>query len=135
MVRGLAPRSRTGLWPWRAALGLLAALCLAVPFAGTAQGATLIRDAEIEDTIRAYATPIFRAAGLNPQSISVYLVQDRSLNAFVTNGLQMFIHTGLLMDAEDPMAVIGVIAHETGHISGGHVVAYVHHDLKKGSIV
>ena len=81
----------------------------------------LIRDAEIEGIIRAYATPLFQAAGLSPQGIRLYLVQDRTLNAFVAGGLNMFINTGLLMQAEHPGQVIGVIAHETGHISGGHL--------------
>lgn len=81
----------------------------------------LIRDAEIESIIRTYATPLFQAAGLSPQGIRLYLVQDRSLNAFVAGGLNMFINTGLLMQAEHPGQVIGVIAHETGHLSGGHL--------------
>ena len=87
-----------------------------------AQQLRLIRDAETENIIRAYATPLFQAAGLSPSAINVYLVRDSSLNAFVTPGLKMFIHTGLLMRAESPLEVIGVIAHETGHIAAGHTV-------------
>jgi predicted Zn-dependent protease len=82
----------------------------------------LIRDAEVESIIRAYATPLFQAAGLNPQAIDVYLVNDSGLNAFVLPGLDMFINTGLLIRADSPLQVIGVIAHETGHIAGGHTV-------------
>jgi predicted Zn-dependent protease len=82
----------------------------------------LIRDAEVESIIRAYATPLFQAAGLSPQAIDVYLVNDSSLNAFVVPGLDMFINTGLLTRAESPLQVIGVIAHETGHLAGGHSV-------------
>lgn len=81
----------------------------------------LIRDAEIENTIRIYATPLFQAAGLSPRGIRLYLVNDRALNAFVAGGLNMFINTGLLIETEEPGEVIGVIAHETGHISGGHL--------------
>ena len=105
------------------ALAVLVMLGALLPTEAKAQ--RIIRDAEIEDTIRIYATPIFQAAGLSPRSINVYIVQDRSLNAFVTNGLQMFIHTGLLMESEDPLQVIGVIAHETGHIAGGHIVGRI----------
>ena len=90
-----------------------------------AQGFSLIRDAEIEHTIRVYSTPLFQAAGLSPQAIDVYLIQDKTLNAFVTGGSNMFINTGLLIRAEDPAQVIGVIAHETGHIAGGHLVGRV----------
>lgn len=86
-----------------------------------AQGVTLIRDAEIEHTIRSYATPILQAAGLSPQAVEIYIIQDRSLNAFVIAGNRMFLHTGLLMRADDPLQLIGVIAHETGHIAGGHI--------------
>jgi predicted Zn-dependent protease len=82
----------------------------------------LIRDAEIEHTIRTYATPLFQAAGLSPSAIDVYLINDDSLNAFVTQGAQMFIHTGLLMASETPLQTIGVIAHETGHLAGGHYI-------------
>lgn len=90
-----------------------------------AQERRIIRDAEIESIIRAYSTPLFQAAGLNPQDIDVYLIQDKTLNAFVAGGQNMFIHTGLLMRSEDPLQLIGVIAHETGHISGGHIAGRI----------
>jgi predicted Zn-dependent protease len=80
-----------------------------------------VRDAEIESIIQKFATPLFRAAGLNADAIRVYLVQDPTLNAFVAGGQNMFIHTGLLMAAQTPNQLIGVIAHETGHIAGGHL--------------
>jgi len=81
----------------------------------------LIRDAEIENTIRAYATPVFLAAGLEPSAINIYLVNDNTLNAFVAGGQNLFINTGLLIKSQSADQVIGVIAHETGHISGGHL--------------
>lgn len=81
----------------------------------------LIRDAEIEHTIRTYAEPIFQVAGIDPGAVDIYLVNDPSLNAFVAGGQNLFIHTGLLLAAESPGEVIGVIAHETGHIAGGHL--------------
>ncbi len=86
-----------------------------------AQRISFIRDTEVENTIRAYATPLFEAAGLNPSGIEIHIVNDKSLNAFVAGGLKLFINTGLLLKAEHPGQVIGVIAHETGHISGGHL--------------
>ena len=81
----------------------------------------LIRDAEIENIIRDFATPIFNAAGLDAESVSIHIVNDRKLNAFVAGGQRMFINTGLLMRAETPEQVLGVIAHETGHFAGGHL--------------
>ncbi len=82
---------------------------------------SLFRDAEIEDTIRLYSTPLFEAAGINYDNIEIHLVNDRVLNAFVANGRHMFLFSGLLMESEDPNMVIGVIAHETGHLAGGHL--------------
>lgn len=81
----------------------------------------LLRDAEIEHIIRVYATPLFNAAGLDPAAISVYLIDDNRLNAFVAGGMNIFINSGLLMRSRDPLEVMGVIAHETGHIAGGHL--------------
>jgi predicted Zn-dependent protease len=95
-------------------------LAAAIPTQGEAKSLRLVRDSEVENIIRAYATPLFQAAGLNPKAIDVYLVQDPRLNAFVTSGLNMFINTGLLMRTDDPLQVIGVVAHETGHLAAGH---------------
>lgn len=105
-------------------VALIAALVfvLAAPADAQRRSISFVRDAEVEATIRAYATPLFAAAGLNPESISVHLVNDRNLNAFVGNGLNLYIHTGLLMRSEHAGQVIGVIAHETGHIQGGHLL-------------
>ena len=62
----------------------------------------LIRDAETEALIRTYAKPIFDAAGLGSQAIDIHIVNDRSFNAFVVDGHNMFIHAGTLMDAKTP---------------------------------
>ncbi len=93
----------------------------------SAKGLPLIRDAEIEGLIRLYTRPIFRAAGLNPQSVHVYLINQSSINAFVAGGQRIFIHTGLLQQASTPNEVIGVLAHETGHIAGGHLALMSSH--------
>lgn len=110
-------------------LFLLATLVLALvappstpAFAQQTGRRSFIRDAEVENTIRAYATPLFQAAGLDPDAVRVHLLVDPSLNAFVAGGQNMFFHTGLLIRAEHPGQLIGVIAHETGHISGGHLI-------------
>jgi len=87
----------------------------------TAHAGGIIRDAETEALIRSYAKPIFRAAGLGSQNIKIHLVNDRNFNAFVVDGHNMFMHAGTLMEAKTPNQVIGVIAHESGHISGGHL--------------
>ncbi|MBL8707873.1 MAG: M48 family metalloprotease [Rhodospirillaceae bacterium] len=91
------------------------------PAEAQSRSISLIRDAETEATIRSYANPLFRAAGLDPAGIRVLLVNDDSINAFVAGGMRMFIHTGLLIRSDSANQVIGVIAHETGHISGAHL--------------
>jgi predicted Zn-dependent protease len=96
-------------------------LLLAFLIIAPAQAAGLIRDSEIETLIRDYARPIFRVAGLGTQNVKVHLVNDRSFNAFVVDGSNMFIHVGALMNAKTPNQLIGVIAHETGHTAGGHL--------------
>ncbi|PTE11851.1 M48 family metalloprotease [Mesorhizobium helmanticense] len=84
-----------------------------------AQNVPVVRDAEIEALVRDYARPIFKAAGLSNDAIDIVLVNDQSFNAFVA-GRRLFINTGALMEAETPNEIIGVIAHEAGHIAGGH---------------
>src|SRR5688572_11939334 len=111
------------------------AVGLAQPLSAAAQGRSLplIRDAEIEATIRAYAEPVFKAAGLDAAAIKVHLINDNRINAFVTAGMNMFLNTGLLIRADRPNQVIGVIAHETGHISGAHLVR-IQDELRNATI-
>ena len=101
--------------------GLVALVVGAMVCSTTAHAGGIIRDAETEALIRSYAKPIFRAAGLGSQNIKIHLVNDRNFNAFVVDGHNMFMHAGTLMEAKTPNQVIGVIAHESGHISGGHL--------------
>ncbi|MFO7298465.1 MAG: M48 family metalloprotease [Pseudomonadota bacterium] len=88
-----------------------------------AQGLPLIRDTEIENLLNDYARPIFKAAGLGEGRVAVRIVRSDIFNAFVLDGRNVFIHTGALMQAETPNQIIGVIAHEAGHIAGGHLAA------------
>lgn len=97
---------------------LLLAAVLLVPFSAQAG---MIRDAEIEATLRSYANPIFVEAGITPEDVRIFIVGDPAINAFVAGGLNMFIHTGLIKAAPKPSMVIGVIAHETGHLAGAHL--------------
>jgi len=82
---------------------------------------SLIRDTEVEAIIRTYGTPLWRAAGLEPSSVRVILVKDDRLNAFVAGGQNLFLNTGLLIKADSAGQVIGVMAHEAGHMAGGHL--------------
>ncbi len=95
-------------------------LLTATPTVATAQkGVSIVRDAEIEALVRDYARPILGAAGLSKSNIEIILVNDRRFNAFVA-GRRIFINTGALLMAETPNEIIGVLAHEAGHIAGGH---------------
>ncbi|MFN0217870.1 MAG: M48 family metalloprotease [Hyphomicrobium sp.] len=108
-----------------------AALTLAVGVIGLdgaartagAQSLPLIRDSEIENVLSDYARPIFRAAGLETGRVTVRIVRNDAFNAFVLDGKNVFVHTGTLLQANTPNEVIGVIAHEAGHIAGGHMAA------------
>ena len=118
--------------PAARALALLTAFAVAlVPTAAVAPtpsraqslppGLPVIRDAEIEQLLRDYTQPILRAAGLAQQNVQVTIINDRSFNAFVMDGRRIFINAGALVDAKVPNEVIGVLAHETGHMAGGHL--------------
>ena len=87
-----------------------------------AQNLNLIQDAEIETTLLKWIKPILIKAKLNPESIKIFIVNDDSINAFVAGGQNIFINTGLITKANDHNALIGVMAHEIGHISGGHLI-------------
>jgi len=82
----------------------------------------LLRDAEIETGLKTMAAPIWRVAGLEPGDVAIYLIDDRQLNSFVAGGQAIFLNTGLILRAQNANQLIGVIAHETGHIAGGHIL-------------
>ncbi len=80
-----------------------------------------MRDAEIEQLLREYTQPILKSAGLAQQNIQVVIINSRAFNAFVADGRRIFINAGTIMEADTPNQVIGVLAHETAHIAGGHL--------------
>jgi predicted Zn-dependent protease len=83
---------------------------------------SLIRDTEIEATLHADCDPIFAAAGLDPKGVKIFIVQDKDINAFSAGGQNVFINTGLIVKTKNPNELEGVVAHETGHIAGGHLI-------------
>ncbi|HEX4570494.1 MAG TPA: M48 family metalloprotease [Dongiaceae bacterium] len=88
------------------------------------RGPSIIRDAEIETTIREFTDPVFVAAGLDTHAVHVYLLDVDDINAFVAGGMNVFIYTGLLIRTQRPNQLVGVVAHETGHIAGGHLARF-----------
>lgn len=97
---------------------LLAMLLL--PLSAHAQNA--IRDAEAERVLREIAAPIFTGAGLNPSQTRIVIINDDVVNAFVAGGQNLFLYTGLLLETKSVAQLGGVIAHEAGHIAGGHLI-------------
>lgn len=95
---------------------------------------SFIRDAEIEQVLRGYLDPLLGAAGLRKGFIRVVLVADRSFNAFVIDGKRVFVNIGTIMDSTTPNQLIGVLAHETGHIAGGHL-ARLRTELERAQII
>ena len=88
---------------------------------GSNAGIPMIRDAEIEQLLRDYTAPIFKVAGLTAQNVQVVIISDKQFNAFVMDAHRIFINVGALMQSTTPNQLIGVFAHECGHIVGGHL--------------
>lgn len=131
MTMTLCPRPTGGPRPSgvrRIASRLAAITCaalLVVPHARAQQDQrkpqTIIRDAEIENLLREYINPVLGVAGLRAGTVDVILVGSRDFNAFVADRKRVFINVGTIMESPTPSQVIGVLAHETGHIAGGHL--------------
>ncbi len=109
-------------WPSRMSkfISIISAAFVLCSVSISAHAQSILRDAETEAIIREYTDPILEAAGLVPEDVDLFIVQDPSLNAFVTGGQNIFLHTGLIIRAETPGQLKGVIAHEAGHIAGAH---------------
>ncbi|RMF72451.1 MAG: peptidase M48 [Alphaproteobacteria bacterium] len=86
-----------------------------------AQNIRILRDAETEAFLHKISDPLFAAGGLDPGNVTIVLVDDTSLNAFYAGGQTIYVHSGLLLQADNVAQLVGVIAHETGHMLGGHV--------------
>lgn len=104
------------------------ARCLTVVLAlslsiSPAMAQSILRDAETEVLLQEMARPLIIAAGLDPRNVNVVLIGDPSINAFVAGGQVVYLHSGLINEAGSALEVQGVIAHELGHITGGHVIS------------
>lgn len=100
---------------------LLFLLCIV--FSKTSFALPSIRDTEIENFIQDISTPILEAGNINPLSVNFYIINDEQINAFVFGGSNIFLNTGLLQISDSPEMLIGVIAHEIGHIYEGHIIS------------
>ena len=107
---------------------LLVLLALAVFFVPVRTGAQgklppIIRDTEIENIFTEWTTPLLKTSEIGEKSIRIILVQSNDINAFVAGGANIFVFTGLIEETDGPGELIGVMAHEMGHIAGGHLIA------------
>ncbi len=121
MLLRTAPRQKTSRWTAVTAAVALAIAPMSPALAEPQKGPPIIRDTEAEQLLREYTRPILRAAGLEKQNIQVVILNEKVFNAFVADGRRIFINYGALMQAETPNQIIGVLAHETGHLAGGHL--------------
>lgn len=121
----VAPNKLTAWFRAKARLSLSVIFALVLLNASftsaSAQSLSFIRDVETETLITEYTAPILKAAKLSGQNIRIHLVNDTSFNAFVIDGRNIFVNTGAILLSETPNQIIGVLAHETGHIAGGHL--------------
>src|SRR6201987_1550085 len=85
------------------------------------RGPNILRDTESEALLREYTRPILRVAGLEKQNIQIVIISDPTFNAFVADGHRIFVNYGAILQSETPNQIIGVLAHETGHLAGGHL--------------
>jgi predicted Zn-dependent protease len=102
----------------------MAVALAAAPMAAVAQenkGPPVLRDTETEQLLREYTRPILRAAGLEKQNIQMVIINQSVFNAFVADGRRIFVNYGAILQSETPNQIIGVMAHETGHLAGGHL--------------
>ncbi len=113
--------SSTGAALFRRLLALALILALSVR---PAMAQSILRDAETEAFLAEISEPLIKAAGLDPKNVEVVMVNDKSINAFVAGGQTVYIHTGLIKASTSANEVQGVIAHELGHIVGGHVIRF-----------
>ena len=101
---------------------LMAGLLLFFAAARPAMAQSILRDSETELLFKQISDPLIVAAGLDPKSVRVVLINDPEINAFVSQGQYVYIHSGLLSQSDNVNQLQGVIAHELGHIAGGHVL-------------
>jgi predicted Zn-dependent protease len=125
----LPPKSPVPRTPKLIALATAVAIAVS-PIAAPAQQdkGAILRDTETEQLLRDYTRPVLRSAGLEKQNIQIVIVNESVFNAFVADGHRIFVNYGALMQSQTPNQIIGVLAHETGHLAGGHL-AKLHEQL------
>jgi predicted Zn-dependent protease len=117
----VAPRQKASRLTAVTTAAALAIAPICPALAQQEKGPPVIRDTEAEQLLREYTRPILAAAGLGKQNIQIVIINDSAFNAFVADGRRIFVNYGAIMQSETPNQIIGVLAHETGHLAGGHL--------------
>jgi predicted Zn-dependent protease len=117
----IAPRQKASKLTAVTTAAALAIAPICPALAQQEKGPPVIRDTEAEQLLREYTRPILAAAGLGKQNIQIVIINDSAFNAFVADGRRIFVNYGAIMQSETPNQIIGVLAHETGHLAGGHL--------------
>jgi predicted Zn-dependent protease len=119
----MRPMRLLSVVPLRSAIrACIAALLVLVLATQPAMAQSILRDAETEALFAEMSAPLIEAAGLNPRNVQIVLIGDKEINAFVAGGQAVYVHSGLITAADNANEVQGVIAHELGHVAGGHVI-------------
>ena len=105
-------------------IAIMAALQFLAAQPAAAQQTSVLRDAETEALFRDLVDPLAEAAGLGKGNVDVVLVYDNSINAFTQGGQRIFVNSGLIEEADTANQVQGVLAHELGHVVGGHSIRF-----------
>jgi predicted Zn-dependent protease len=87
----------------------------------SAAHASLVRDTELESGLQQLMAPLLEAANYPPNSIAVRIIIDPDYNAFVTGEQIIYLNSGLILNAKSAEELVGVMAHEIGHIKAGHL--------------
>lgn len=105
---------------WLRLFALMLAICALLARPAMAQ--QILRDAETEAFMADMAAPLVKAAGMDPRNMQIMVINDPEINAFVAGGQYVWLHSGLIASADNVNQVQGVVAHELGHIEGGHII-------------
>jgi predicted Zn-dependent protease len=101
---------------------ILATVAVRPAYAQDDSGPSVLRDSETELLFKDVARPLIKAGDLDPNSVNVVLLNDPEINAFVATGQTVYIQSGLIQAADNVGQLQGVIAHELGHVAGGHSI-------------
>src|SRR3982074_834430 len=121
MLLDVAPRKKTSKLTAFTTHVAWATAPMPAALAQEKKGPPILRDTEAEQLLRDYTRPILRTAGLEKQNIQIVILNEGGFNAFVADGRRIFVNYGAMMQSETPNQIIGVLAHETGHLAGGHL--------------